>query len=135
MERSPSGTPMHPATSRSPAPTAQELSSTSHFIHIIVLLARLLARAKMVRRSAIYNTNSGSISPHSVAEPSLCCCNRCAETDSPGVATAWVCRRAHTSGITASINDLHACAFVSYRVGGPNKRRHRLKMDVYDKLR
>lgn len=56
MERSPSGTTGHPATSRSPAPTAQELSSTSHFIHIIVLLARSLARAKMVRRSAIYNT-------------------------------------------------------------------------------
>lgn len=62
--------------------------------------------------------NSGSISPQSAAEPSLCRRNRCTETDSPGVATALVCRGAHTSGITASMNDLHACASVSYVQGG-----------------
>lgn len=92
VERSPSGTPGHPATLRKPGPTAQELSSTSHFIHTIVLLARSLARAKMVRRSAIYNTAIRLHFSSKPSRPNLCCCNRCTETDSPVVATGLVCR-------------------------------------------
>ena len=54
VERSPSGTPPPPATSRSPASTARELSSTSHFIHIICPTSQIVSTRQMVRRSAIY---------------------------------------------------------------------------------
>lgn len=56
VERPPSGTPVHPATSRGPAQQLRSSRRPAIFIHTIVLLARSLARAKMVRRSAIYNT-------------------------------------------------------------------------------
>lgn len=127
----------HQCTRQPPEARSQQLRSSHRpaISSTIVLLARSSARAKMVRRSAIYNT--GIHAPfllRALPNPALCRHNRCTETDLPGVATALVCRNAHASGITASMNDVHACASVSYRVGGPNKRRHRLKMGVYDIL-
>lgn len=137
VERSPSGTPGHPATSRNPAQLLKSSRQPAISIHTIDLLARSLARAKMVRRSAIYNTAQSRLhfsSKRSAAQPSSCCRNRCTETDSTGVATGLVCLSPYPSGITASINDLQARASVSYRVGGPRKRRHRPKVVVYDIL-